>query len=113
MIKSKAKQNKTAKLVAYKKYCNKIIDLLKTSRQFDYQIYFKRYKNNSKILQQVINNIKYSNKTSNSPSTLMVNEKSITHPQNMAKHFNIFITSLGKEIQNNIPPYQKQFHKSS
>ena len=50
MIKSKTKQNKTAKLVAYKKYCNKIIDLLKTSRQFDYQIYFKRYKNNSKIL---------------------------------------------------------------
>ena len=35
----------------------------------------------------------------------MVNEKSIAHPQNMAKHFNIFITSLGKEIHNNIPPY--------
>ena len=50
VIESKAKQNKTAKLVAYKKYCNKIINLLKISRQFDYQICFKRNKNNSKIL---------------------------------------------------------------
>ena len=33
MIKSKTKQNKPAKFEAYRKYCNKITDLLNISRQ--------------------------------------------------------------------------------
>ena len=41
MVKSKTKQNKTAKLEAYRKYRNKIIDLLKISRQSYYKIFFE------------------------------------------------------------------------
>ena len=39
---------------------------------------------------QVINNIMYSqkNKKPSSPSTLIVDIKSVTHPQDMPEHFN-------------------------
>ena len=68
MVKSKTKQNETAKFEAYRKYHNKILDLLKISRQSYYQFFFEQNKSNSKILWQGINNIIYSKK----------NEKSIS-----------------------------------
>ena len=111
MVKSKTKQNKTAKLEAYRKYRNKIIDLLKISRQSYYKIFFEQSKNNSKLFWQGINNMIYSKKNKKSiiPSSLIADGKNITHPQDMAKHFNNFFTSVGKEIQDNIPPTKSIF----
>ena len=49
------------------------------------------------------------NKKSISPSSLIVDRKNITHPQDMAEHFNNFSTSVGKEIYDNIPPTKNNF----
>ena len=104
MIKSKTK------LEAYRKNRNKITDLLKISKQSYYEIFFEQ-RNNSKILWQGANNIIYSKKNteSTSSSSLIADRKNITHPQDMAEHFNNFFTSVGKEIQDYIPPTKNNF----
>ena len=48
MVKSKTKQNETAKFEAYRKYYNKILDLLKISRQSYYQFFL----NKTKVIQK-------------------------------------------------------------
>ena len=59
----------------------------------------------------MINNIICSkkNKTSTNLSSLIVDGKNITHSQDMAEGFNIFFFSVGKEIQDNIPPTKSNF----
>ena len=59
----------------------------------------------------MINNIIYSkkNKTSTNLSSLIVDRKNITHPQDMAEGFNIFFFSVSKEIQDHIPPTKSNF----
>ena len=91
------KQNKTAKFEAYRKYCNKIVNFLKSSRHSYYQNIFEQKKHNTKILQQGINNIIHSeiNETSTRPLSLTVDKKHMTPPppptpQDMVEHFNNF-----------------------
>ena len=88
-----------------------IVELLKVSRQSYYQKSFEQNENNSKILRQVINNIIYSkiDKKSTSPSSVIADRKNVTHPQYMAEHFNNFFNSVGKGIQDNIPPSKNNF----
>ena len=88
-----------------------IVELLKVSRQSYYQKSFEQNENNSIILRQVINNITYSkiDKKSTSPSSVIADGKNVTHPQDMAEHFNNFFNSVGKEIQDNIPPSKNNF----
>ena len=54
MIKTKSKQQKLSKHNSYKKYRNKITELLKISRQTYYQKYFEKNKKNSKRIWQGI-----------------------------------------------------------
>ena len=54
-------------------------------------------------------NILNKKKKSTSLSSLIVDRKNITHLQDMTEHFIIFCTSVGKEIQNNIPPTKHNF----
>ena len=48
MIKTKNKQQKLSKHNSYKKYMNKITELLRISKQTYYQKYFEENKNNFK-----------------------------------------------------------------
>ena len=57
MIKTKSKQQKLSKHNSYKKYRNKITELLKISRQTYYQKYFEKNKKNSKRIWQGIHEI--------------------------------------------------------
>ena len=110
-IKSKNNQTREIKQAAFKKYRNKITDLLWTSRQSYYQKYFSDNKKNAQALGQGIHEIIYSKKAAktNSSSSLLINQKSITNQQDMAEHFNNFFTSIGKNLQEKIAPTRNDY----
>ena len=70
----------------------------------------KTNKNSRALLQGIIEIIysKKANKT-NSPSSLIVYNETITNIPQMAEHFNQYFTSIGKNLQKNIPPSKRHF----
>ena len=111
MIKIKSKQQKLSRHNSYKKYRNKITELLRISKQTYYQNYFEKNKKNSKRIWQGIHDIISSQKSKNdsSISTIVVHGSTITAPTEMAESFNNFFTSIGKNLQKKIPPTKKTF----
>ena len=95
----------------YKRYCNKIVDLLKITIEAYYKNYFQENRKNSWPLWSDINEIIYSKKSSKTipPSSISVEGKTISDPQNIAENFNNFFTSIGKNIQKKIFPTKKHF----
>ena len=97
-----------------KKFKNiEITDLLKTSKQAHYHKYFEQNKKNCRALWIGIDEIVYSktknkNKT-NSSSSLIQDNKATTDQKHIAEHFNNFSTSIGKNLQKNIPPTEMYF----
>ena len=83
------------------RYRNKIIDLLKITKKAYYKIYFQKNRKPSRALWSGINEIIYSKKSSKTipPSSISVEGKTISDPQNIAENFNTFFTSIGKNIQ--------------
>ena len=69
--------------------------------QSHYQNYFNESKKNSRALWQGINEIIYSKKAhkTDSPSSLLVDNETITNISQMAKHFNQYFTSTGENVQ--------------
>ena len=111
MIKAKNDQIKKRKHEIYKTYRNKIVDLLRVSRKCHYQKYFEENKKNSRAIWQGIHDIVYSRKSkkNNTPSSLLIDGKTITNPKDIAENFNNFFTSIGTKLQNNIPPTRRQY----
>ena len=97
-----------------KKFKNiEITDLLKTSKQAHYHKYFEQNKKNCRALWIGIDEIVYSktknkNKT-NSPSSLIQDNKTTADQKHIAEHFNNFSKSIGKNLQKNIPPTKMYF----
>ena len=97
-----------------KKFKNiEITDLLKTSKQAHYHKYFEQNKKNCRALWIGIDEIVYSktknkNKT-NSPSSLIQDNKTTTDKKHIAEHFSNFSTSIGKNLQKNIPSTKMYF----
>ena len=98
MIKAKNDQIKKRKHEIYKTYKNKSVDLLRVSRKCHYQKYFKGNKKSSSAIWQDIDDIVYSKKSkkNNTPSSLLIDGKTITNPKDMAENFNNFLPLLGK-----------------
>ena len=71
---------------SFKKYCNKIVDLIKINRKSHYQKFFEKNKINSKAIWQGIHNITYSKKGNriNTPSSLLIEGNNITEPQDIS-----------------------------
>ena len=93
-----------------KKYCKKLIGLLKI-RQSHHQNYFNEDKKNSRALWQGINKIIYS-KTAHktkTPSSLLVDNETITNIPQITEHFNQYFTSTGKNLQKRVPPTRRHF----
>ena len=105
MIKTKSKQQKLSKHNSYKKYRNKTTELLRISKQTYSKKYFEKSKKNSKRIWQIIHEIISSRKSKkySSISTIIVDGDT------MAENFNIFFTSIGKNLQKKIPPTKKTF----
>ena len=80
MIKTKSKQQKLSKHNSYKKYRNKITELLRIRKQTYYQNYFEENKKKSKRVLQGINEIVSSRKSKkeSSISTIIVDGNTIT-----------------------------------
>ena len=97
----KVPQELECKYSAFTKYRNKLIGLLKINMQSHYQNYFSESKKNSRALWQGINEIIYSKKAhkTDSPSSLLVDNETITNISQMAEHFNQYFTSTGENIQ--------------
>ena len=111
MIKQKDVILKNQKQMLYKRYRNKIVDLLKITKEAYYKNYFQENRKNSRALWSGINEIIYSKKSSKTipPSSISVEGKTISDPQNIAENFNNFFTSIGKNIQKKIFPTKKHF----
>ena len=62
-------------------------------------------------LWQGIHEIIYSKKSikTYSPSSLLINHKSVTNQQDMGEHFYNFFTSIGKNLQETISPTRKDY----
>ena len=101
MIKQKDAILKNQKQMLYKRYRNKIVDLLKITKEAYYKNYFQENRKNSRALWSGINEIIYSKKSSKTipPSSISVEGKTISDPQNIAENFNTLLTSIGKNIQ--------------
>ena len=109
--KGKRSTDENRKTKKFKKYQNKITDLLKTSKQAHYHKYFEENKKNYRALWIGVKELVYSknkNKT-NSPSSLIQDGKTITDQKHFAEHFNNFFTSIDKKLQKDIPPTKKHF----
>ena len=100
MIKQKDAILKNQKQMLYKRYHYKIADLLKITKEA-YKNYFQENRKSSQALWSGINEIIYSKKSSKTipPSSISVEGKTISDPQNIAENFNNFVTSIVKNIQ--------------
>ena len=111
MINAKNDQIKKRKHEIYKTYRNRIVDLLRVSRKCHYQKYFEENKENFRAIWQGIHDIVYSRKSkkNNTPSSLLIDGKTIANPKDIAENFNNFFTSIRTKLQNNIPPTRRQY----
>ena len=110
MIKTKNKQQKLIKHESYKKCRNKIIELIRQSKQTYYPRYFEQNKKDSKTIWQGIHEIISSRKNnSGNVSAIISDDNTITNPIEVAQNFNHFFTSIGTNLQKKIPPTKKKF----
>ena len=95
MIKQKDAILKNQKQMLYKRYRNKIVDLLKITKEAYYKNYFQESRKNSRALWSGINEIIYSKKSSKTipPSSISVEDRTTSDPKNIAENFNNFFTS--------------------
>ena len=93
MTKTKNMQLRQIKEKSFKKYRNKIVDLIKKNRMSHYQKFFEENKRNSEAIWQRIHNITYSKKSNriNIPSSLLIEGNTITDPQDISEHLNNFL----------------------
>ena len=100
MIKTKNIPLHQIKEKSFKKYCNKIVDLIKINRKWHYQKFFEENKRNSKAIWQGIHGIIYSKKNNriNTLSSLLIEGNTITDSQDISGHFNNFFTSIGQDL---------------
>ena len=94
---------------SYKKYRNKIIELISQSKQTYYQCYFEQNKKDSKTIWRGIHEIISSIKSKNGSnvSAIIANDNTITDPIEIAQNFNNFFTSIGPNLHKKIPPTRK------
>ena len=107
MIKAKNKQQKLIKHESYKKYWNKIIELIRQSKRTYCQHHFERNKKDFKTIWHDIHEIISStkNKKGGNVSAIIAGDNTITTPIEIAENFNNFFTHLQKKI----PPTKKTF----
>ena len=92
----------------YKKFRNRVVNELRTSKTKYYNQYFAEHKSNMKMLwsgiKSIINikNIKF-----NAISQLVQNEEVIDKPGEMAKVFNHYFTHIASKIDADIPRARK------
>ena len=95
-IKTKNKPQKLSKHNSYKKYRNKITELLRISKQTYYQKYFEKNKEKKVYIKLYLPE---KSKKDISISTIIADGNTITAPTEIAENFNNFFSSIGKKPQ--------------
>ena len=96
---------------SYKIYRNRIIELIRQSKQTYCQRYFEQNKKVFKTIWQGIHEIISSrkNKNSGNVSAIISGDNTITDPVEIAQNFNNFFTSVGANLQKKISPTKENF----
>ena len=115
MIKQKDVILKNQKQMLYKRYRNKIVDLLKITKEAYYKNYFQENRKNSRALWSGINEIIYSKKSSKTipPSSISVEGKTISDPQTLLILSITFLPALAKIFKKNSSQLKNIFLTSS
>ena len=102
-LKSKNTETKNEYHIQYKTLRNEIVKLIRESKKLYYQTYFSEnisnIKNTWKGIKQVIN---INSKTNNQPSSLIIDNKLITEPKEIAGNFNDYFSSIAEKLQGRI-----------
>ena len=95
----------------YKNYKNLFEKLRKKAKQAYYSKLLHNYKTDSKRTWQVMKEITGKQKTKSNllPQEIKVNKTIIQKPQEIAKEFNKFFTSIGPTLAGKIPNTEKSF----
>lgn len=88
MLKEKQQEMKTNLFRDYRKYCNKITELLRLSKTNYYHKFFEEHKSDHKAVWQRINEIIQSHRCKNnfSPKNIIKDGKYVTTPQNISNN---------------------------
>ena len=91
-------------ITKYKKYKNKLIHLLKTSKRNFYDTKFDNAKSNLKETWKILNEIINKRKTrSKMPSSFVHNDQQIIDPLEIANKFNEYFTNVGPSLAEKLP----------
>ena len=109
-IRAKDESNKTRLYSEFKKYRNKINNLLKISKAKHYQSFFTEHKKNLYKTWQGVKSIININKTNKKTvNCLNINGKEETDPFLVSNALNSFFTTIAQKIENKIPQTDKHF----
>ena len=94
----------------YKRFKNKLTHLLRIAKRKFYENQLKcaetNTKNTWKILNEVINRKKESNKL---PSDFFVNNRNVSNPREIANHFCEYFTNIGPNLSNSVDCSSRRF----
>ena len=106
MLKEKKAELRTSLLSEYKRYRNKITELLRKSKKNYYLKFFEENKSNCKVLWEGINEIIHSRKlkTNSSPTSLQRDGRTIFNQKEISNELNKYFTTISKHLQEKIRP---------
>ena len=99
-IKYRTKEKETK----YKRYKNKLIDIIRNCKKEYYNKLLDMNKNNVKGTWKILNKIIKNNTNSNYIDYIMENEKTIDNMTEVVEGFNDFFVSVGPKLAKEIPP---------
>ena len=87
----------------YKTYKNRLVYLLRTAKSRYYTNIFTSYRSNTKKLWNTINNLTKSKNKKPKINNLVINDKSIGSPAQIAEAFNNFFVNAAPELEKKLP----------
>ena len=97
-------------LSKYKRYKNKLTDVMRRAEKLYYENRFVELKNDAKNTWKLIKSVINGNKTtSESISELSINGCTITDKTTMANKFNVYFTNIGSDLSKSIPKVSGSF----
>ena len=109
-IKEKNPSIRQNRFKLYKAKKNMVTDLIRISKKGFYSDFFKENKSNLKKTWEGIRGlINVNKKANNSIDKLIVQNKEVTNPADMASSINSFFVNIGKSVDQKIPQSNKRF----
>ena len=102
-LKAKNDQLKQEYHQKYKELRNQVVSLCRESKKNHFRKFFTENANNAKNTWQGIKSIiNIRNNSKSVPTSLLVDNKMVSHPTEIANNFNNYFSSIAKKLQDNI-----------